>query len=245
MPNVEALWAIVSDLEGQGIEQMTEQAARNYKAAAMKRFSAATADLPRVLLAGQDLDRLMWHASPAEEYCLDWIGRYQLRTTDLIEANVGENKWQAFAAAAWPDVELFIDLMGDYTFGNGSRSLPHLQIAVRVNDGKCFDALTDLDKGLCLGLEDIGHDDGAEVTVRTSEDALDDQVNPASLSRAVSSAVGAARAAAEEDGAGVAQAIEIRLTLDSRFDASDGRLGNALRLMGLLFAFCDVQARFG
>lgn len=236
------LCALVSGLRGHDIEKMAESEALAFKAQAMSEFSAATAGLPALLLPGStDFSRLVWHVEPAEPYCLEWIGRFSLRATERMEANLGQPRLIAMAVAMWPDVELIVDLMGEYHYAGGLSVEPTLQIAVRV-DGAASEGLECLPPSVCDRFEAISVLHGVELRVRTVEDAMEDQQNPRRLQEALRAAREAAVEAAQAKGHCDAEALEVQLILASGPGLIEKNLPEALASMGLLFAHCDAAA---
>lgn len=241
--NANSLCAVVTSLQGQDIEKMADQQALDFKRDAMDKFVVAAADLPRLLFpCDTDFNRLVWSVSPAEPYCLEWIGTFRLRAADLMEANLGQSRLVAMAAALFPELELRVELMGDYHYPGGLNSVPSVEIAIRVADGDAFDALQAIDPLVCSRFESLARAEGVKLRVRTVEDAMDDQVQPPSLQCAITAAIAAARDAAEAECQGEAEVIDVRLVLAGGVGLTPQILVEACTLMGQLFAHCDAAS---
>lgn len=241
-PETDKLCELVSSLRNHDIEKMSESDALTFKANAMARFRVSTACLPELLLGcSVPLERFVWHVEAAEPYCLEWIGRFSLRATGRMEANLGQPRLIAMAAAMWPSVELIVDLMGDYHYAGGLSVEPELLIRVRV-DEVASEALEKLSPSICEQIETLARCSGVELCVRTVENAMDDQVNPPRLQDALKAARSAASKAAEIEGRGESEALEIQIKLSSEPGIIQQRIPEALASMGSLFAHCNSVA---
>lgn len=234
------LCALVSRLRGHDIQKMAKREALAFTAKAMSEFSAATVGLPALLFpSSTDFSRLVWCVE-SKGY-MAWIGSFRLLATDRMEANLGKPQLIAMAAALYPEVELIVDLMGDYHYPGGYSVEPSLEIVVRV-DGYTSKVLEYLPQALCDQLEAISKRHGVELLVRTDEDAMEDQKNPRRLQEALRAALRAAENAAQAQQYGLLQGLEVRLELASGPGLTEQNLSEALALMGLLFAYCDAAA---
>lgn len=233
------LSALVAGLRGQDIEKMSEDEALTFKGKVMAEFASATSGLPQVFLGGDaNFERLVWHVKAAEPNSCEWIGRFSLRSTDLMEANLDRPGRIAMAAAMRPEVELIVDLLGDFHYPGGLSVEPALVIAVRVS-GEVLEVLEGLSPSICGRLQTVARGRGVELCVRTVEDAMDDQLNPPCLQGALRAARHAVVETAEAEGHVMVQAIEILLTLSSEPGLVETNLLGALASMGQAFTHCD------
>lgn len=246
MVSLAGLWGLVETLHGHDMHKMSAQMLAAWKAEAVQIFARHTAALPAVLLPSEaDFERLSWHVGAPPVEGLEWLATFQLRSTDDMEACVGhEDPHFTLAAAAWPDVKVTVDLNGDYHYPGGLNSIASLTIAVHVEDGPGFWALQHVDNLLCSRIQELSKVPGIELVVCTREDAVDDQRGPPSLAQAMSHAIEGAIEAAESQGHGNAESVEIRLTLFAGCGLTPEVLDEATRAMGSLFHYCDqVVAR--
>ncbi|MEX3630487.1 MAG: hypothetical protein VB138_14625 [Burkholderia sp.] len=231
-----ALWDVVESLEGRDIEKMSPAAEAQFKADAMSKFREASAVLPALLISGpHELDRFIWSVEPPE-FSSEWIGRFSMRTVDLMEANFGQSERLRMAAALFPDVELVVDLMGDFHYPGGMSVFPLLAIALRVTDDPALFAFENTDKALCDELVRLARNSGFEIRVRACEDATDDLIDPDDLSDALIEVAHASRSASDD---GIFfESVELKVSLPIASRPSNHSVNLALRLCGTIFTSC-------
>ena len=236
-----SLLAIVESLQGHDIHLMTEVEGQAFKTSVMKQFRAASATFPALLLStADDTTGYVWDAVPAEHYCCEWIGSFKLMPTRQLEAALGQPRLVRMAAVLMPDVEMMVELMGEYHCPGGLQSTPNLQIVVRVGSMPALSALEQLDDELCDGLVATASKYGFKLLVRTCDDCFPDQVAPKNLLSAIRAVASAVRIEDEEcGGTGCIEGVEIRVSVPASASPPPEVLTRTLQRMGVFFVLCE------
>lgn len=192
---------VLKHLNNHDQSRLSEREWSLQKQEAYSAFSAASVELPAILIDDAYMDDAwLWSTEKSEYEASDHIGAFRIKRTTSMEAAIGAHeKLRQFVAMA-PDLELVVDLLGAYHHpgGGGLQQDAFIKVSIDFNDNTALRLAMD---GMAMFAPEIVPliNSGVKVQVNAYEGTESSVVNPPDLVAAFSKVVTEARENAYAD----------------------------------------------
>ncbi len=225
--------ALIASLRGKDAAAMSPVSLREFRDSSFENFRRCTVFIPTIVqnTTYGEPSEFLHDVTRSEDYQEDWIGRFRLLGTKVMEQAVGQDRLVQHAAATWPAIEITADLFAEYrgsvlnhgayaTFSLECRGDPALEL-LEFAINEMHNVLRE--KFAALPAIRLVSKEGAGINI----------MNPSNISSSFKYAAAAVRHEAQKNDSSLIEALALEIDVDG--DTNPSVVTDAFEAMAALF----------